>query len=143
MDVFFVTRQEQTLHSLGFFLSSSSQVKRRCFFLAILSCHALPWLLDMHLILLFYPYFFLLFFISSFFSLLPWTLVETDIHTHNIMHTMNYSYTRLNLPLQRIARLRPSASAVSELILSTRRCFTFFNIISNVLPSFTSACNLL
>lgn len=29
--------------------------------------------------------------------------------------------------MQRMARLRPRASAVPELIFSTSRCFTFFN----------------
>lgn len=31
------------------------------------------------------------------------------------------------IPLQRMARLSPRASAVPELMFSTRRCFTFFN----------------
>ena len=30
-------------------------------------------------------------------------------------------------PLHRMARLRPRASAVPELMFSTSRCFTFFN----------------
>lgn len=34
---------------------------------------------------------------------------------------------RSHLPLQRMARLRPRASAVPELMFSTSRCFTFFS----------------
>lgn len=33
------------------------------------------------------------------------------------------------LPLQRMARLSPRASAVPELMFSTRRCFTFFSTV--------------
>jgi len=47
------------------------------------------------------------------------------------------------LPLHKIARLIPRASAVVELMLSTIRCFIFFRMMSKLLPCFGSACNLL
>lgn len=37
------------------------------------------------------------------------------------------SWREEDSPLQRMARLRPSASAVPELMFSTSRCFTFFS----------------
>lgn len=45
--------------------------------------------------------------------------------------------------LHKIARDKPSASAVDELMFSTNRCLTFFKTISKLFPCLGSACNLL
>ena len=69
--------------------------------------------------------------------------IFVPLHSKHSLFVHYYMLSKCNLPLHKIALLRPRASAVEELIFSTIWCLTFLSTISNDLPCFTSAWSLL